>query len=72
MISTPNQIIILVPEASVRWLGGSKKTTSKKTRNPRRPLQPIPSHDPKELRERVARYLRHTQLQREQLKALAH
>jgi hypothetical protein len=72
MISNaPNQIIILLPEAGNGWLRKIKpmRPSPNKLRNPRRPLQPIPSFDRRALCERVARHLRQTQAQREGLKA---
>jgi hypothetical protein len=69
MINTPNQIIILFPAMGIRWIGGSKKITTKKPNNPHRPSQPIPSFDRRALRERVDQFLKQNRLQRAQLRA---
>jgi hypothetical protein len=72
MISNaPNQIIILLPEAGNGWLRKIKpvRPSPHKSRNFRRPVQPIPMYDWKAHRERVARYLRQTQTQRDELQA---
>jgi hypothetical protein len=68
---SPQPIIILLPEANIRWIGGSKKLPAKKPRNPHRPPQPIPTFNRRALRERVARFLEQNKIQREQLRAAA-
>jgi hypothetical protein len=71
MINVPNTIIVLFPDAHVRWIGGSKKTSPTKSRTPNRPPQPIPTFDRRELRERVARFIEQNKIQRESLRAQA-
>jgi len=67
----PNTVIVLVPEAGIRWIGGSKKTTIKKPRTPHRATQPIPTFDRRALHDRVSRLLEYNKLQRESLRAAA-
>jgi hypothetical protein len=43
----PAPIIIILPEAGGRWIGGTRaiKTPSKRSKSPTRPPQPIPTFD---------------------------
>jgi hypothetical protein len=74
MSKTPQPIIIILPEAGTGWIRGARniRTPPLKPRNPNKPAQPIPTYDWKAHRERVARLLRQTQHQRDELRALAH
>jgi hypothetical protein len=72
-----NPIIIFVPlelfTAGNGWIRTPRRIRKlpQKLRNPKRPTQPIPSFDRRALRERVERFLRETQQQREGLRAAA-
>jgi hypothetical protein len=70
----PNPLIIFIPVMGTGWLRGHKqmKKLPQNLRNPKRPIQPIPTFDRKALRERVERLLRQTQHQREGLRAAAY
>jgi hypothetical protein len=74
MNHTPNQtIVILFQTAGNGWIRQIKpvKPPPAKSRIPNRPPQSIPTFDRRALRERVDRYLRQTQQQRDQLRANA-
>jgi hypothetical protein len=75
MIAPNPVIIILVPQGATGWLRKGSKIIRKlpqKLQDPRRQrAQPIPQFDRAALRERVARFLRETQRQREDLRAMA-
>jgi hypothetical protein len=67
-------VIFLVPTAGTGWLRKIKPVfpPPAKSRNPNRPVRPIPAINRDELRERVHRYLKQTQpYRREQLRAAA-
>jgi hypothetical protein len=72
--NAPQPIIIILPEAGGRWIGGTKivRPSPIKPQNPHRPIQHIPQFDRRALRERVNRLLKQDRHQREGLRALAH
>ena len=67
----PSPIIILFPAASDVRNGlvrtGKRAKGIGKAKSLKPPLQPIPTFDRRELRERVVRWLRETQFQRDEL-----
>jgi hypothetical protein len=73
MIPIP-AVVILFPTMGNGWTRQIKpiKTPPKKSLIPHRPVQPIPSADRRALLERVHRFLRQTQQQRDLLRAMAH
>ena len=70
----PDTVIVLFPDAGIRWIRGARhiKPLKKTSCIPNPPVHRIPTFDRKELRERVARFLEQYKFQREQLRAAAH